>query len=404
MTTQSASNLAMDPIPASAKFFLSLLERISVGHLIMVLPSGERRVFGRPSSSPGAILKVNDWRGCSKILKGGDIGFADAYQAGWLSSPDLTALLRFALRNEAVLPEAMWGKWVSRLWYSVLHRLRVNSRSGSKRNIHAHYDIGNAFYGRWLDLGMSYSSALFSGDSAQSLEQAQTDKYEHILKSLALRPGMRVLEIGCGWGGFALHAARQGIHVHGVTISQAQYKVAQQRVLDAGLKGVAEVALCDYRDLDGQYDAVVSIEMFEAVGEKFWPEFGRILHDRLKPGAQALLQSITIDEARFEQYRRSSDFIRQSIFPGGMLPSPERLLKVGRTAGLEGRVTLRFGMDYAETLRRWRQTFEKNLGEIRRQGFDEAFIRAWRLYLAYCEAGFEERRTDVIQFVFARPD
>ncbi|MFC3339857.1 SAM-dependent methyltransferase [Paracandidimonas soli] len=403
MTSYFASDSAIERVPTYAQLFFSLLERVRVGHLTLVMPSGERRIFGNSMSLPGAVLTIHDWRACSRILKSGDIGFADAYQAGWLDTPDLTDLLRFALCNEAVLPEAVWGKWISRLWYALLHRLRVNSRAGSKRNIHAHYDIGNAFYKQWLDPGMSYSSALFAGEAAKSLEQAQTDKYEHIVQSLALRPGMQVLEIGCGWGGFALHAARQGIRVHAVTISEAQYELARQRILDEGLTEVVRVELCDYRDLHGQYDAVVSIEMFEAVGEKFWPEFGRILHERLKPGAQALLQSITIDEARFEHYRRSSDFIRQAIFPGGMLPSPERLLGVGRKAGLEGDITLRFGLDYAETLRRWRQAFEKNLAEVRRLGFDDAFVRVWRLYLAYCEAGFEEQRTDVVQFVFTRP-
>lgn len=403
MTSYSASDSAMARIPTSAQLFFSLLERVAVGHLTVVMPSGERRIFGASASQPGATLNINDWRGCSRILKGGDIGFSDAYRAGWLDTPDLTALLRFALRNETVLPEALWGKWISRLWYALLHRLRANSKAGSKRNIHAHYDIGNAFYKQWLDLGMSYSSAMFAGRSQKGLELAQADKYEHILQTLDLKPGMRVLEIGCGWGGFALHAARRGVKVHGITISPAQYEMARQRIQDASLLKMAEVELCDYRDLGGQYDAVVSIEMFEAVGEKFWPQFGRILHDRLKPGAQALLQSITIDEGRFEQYRHGSDFIRQSIFPGGMLPSPERLLKVGYEAGLEGEITLRFGLDYAETLRRWRGAFENNLAEIRRQGFDEAFVRVWRLYLAYCEAGFEERRTDVVQCVFSRP-
>ncbi len=394
----------MARMPASGRLFLSLLERISIGHLVVITPSGARRVFGQPGMSPGATLKITDWRGCSRILRGGDIGFADAYQAGWLDSPNLTGLLRVALSNETVLADAVWGKWLPRVWYALVHRLRPNSRAGSKRNIHAHYDIGNAFYSQWLDPGMAYSSALFSGCMDKPLETAQTDKYEHIMQSLALRPGMRVLEIGCGWGGFALHAARRGIRVHGVTISQAQCELARQRIREAGLDGVAEIDLCDYRDLEGRYDAIVSIEMFEAVGEKFWPEFGRIMHERLAPGAQALLQSITIDETRFEQYRSSSDFIRQSIFPGGMLPSPERLLQVGRKAGLHAQITLRFGKDYAETLRRWRKSYEMKLSEIRRQGFDEAFVRIWRLYLAYCEAGFDAQRTDVVQCVFTRPE
>lgn len=404
MTSRLAPDAAIDHIPASARFFVTLLKRVSVGHLTLEMPSGEQQIFGASGTLPEATLKIYDWRGCSRVLKDGDIGFADAYQTGWLETPDLTALLRLALRNEAVLPEAVWGKRISRLWYALLHRLRVNSRAGSKRNIHAHYDIGNTFYKQWLDPGLSYSSGLFMGHSVKSLEQAQADKYECIMQALALEPGMRVLEIGCGWGGFVLHAARRGVRVHGVTISHAQCELARQRIREAGLNAVAEVALRDYRDLHGQFDAIVSIEMFEAVGEKFWPEFGRILHDRLKPGAQALLQSITIDESRFEQYRRGSDFIRQSIFPGGMLPSPERLLKMGCAAGLTGDIILRFGRDYAETLRRWRQAFETNLAEIRRQGFDDAFVRSWRLYLAYCEAGFEEQRTDVIQCVFTRPD
>lgn len=404
MTSQSTSDTVIYRTPAAARLFLSLLERVRVGHLVLVTPIGERRIFGSPAALPAATLQIHDWRSCSRILRNGDIGFADAYQDGWLDSPDLTMLLQFAIRNEAVFPDAIGGKLISRLWYGLLHRLRVNSRAGSKRNIHAHYDIGNAFYAQWLDEGMGYSSALFAGHKDKSLELAQDDKYQYIVQSLALRPGMRVLEIGCGWGGFALHAARRGIHVHGVTISQAQCELAQKRISEAGMDRLAKVELCDYRDIHGQYDAVVSIEMFEAVGEKFWSGFGRILHDRLKPGAQALLQSITIDESRFEQYRRSSDFIRQSIFPGGMLPSPERLLNVGRIAGLEGRITLRFGKDYAETLRRWRQAFEQHLSDIRRQGFDERFIRTWRLYLAYCEAGFEEQRTDVVQFVFTRPE
>lgn len=403
MTLQSAFEPILYRTPAAARLFLSLLERIRVGHLVLVTPTGERRMFGSPAALPSATLQIHDWRSCSRILRNGDIGFADAYQEGWIDTPDLTLLLQFAIRNEVVFSQAIGGKWISRLWYGLLHRLRVNSRAGSKRNIHAHYDIGNAFYTQWLDPGMGYSSALFAGHKSKNLELAQEDKYQYIVQSLALRPGMRVLEIGCGWGGFALHAARQGIHVHGVTISRAQCELAQQRIDEAGLSGLAKVELCDYRDLVGQYDAVVSIEMFEAVGENFWPEFGQILHDRLKPGARALLQSITIDESRFEQYRRSSDFIRQSIFPGGMLPSPERLMKVGRMAGLEGRVTLRFGKDYAETLRRWRQAFEQHLSDIRRQGFDAKFVRTWRLYLAYCEAGFEEQRTDVVQCVFARP-
>lgn len=389
-------------IPALARVFLSLLEKIRCGHLVLIMPSGEQRVFGDPHGSPSARLEVTDWRGCELVLRAGDIGFADAYRHGWLNTPDLTALLRLAIRNEDAVAQTVWGNRLARLWYGLLHRLRPNTRAGSRRNIHAHYDIGNPFYALWLDPTWSYSSAWFDGDLQRPLADAQAAKYQRIIDTLGLRPGMHVLEIGCGWGGFALHAARQGIRVHGVTISEAQLALARERVTEAGLGTLVTLALCDYRDIAGRYDAVVSIEMFEAVGERFWPGFFNVLHDRLVPGASALLQSITIDESRFLAYRASSDFIRHTIFPGGMLPSPERLLDTARRANLAGRVSLAFGRDYAETLRRWRQAFEARLAEVRQQGFDEEFIRLWRLYLAYCEAGFDEARTDVVQFVLKR--
>ena len=402
--TLSRTLSGRESVPASGRLFLSLLERIRVGHLVLITPDGQPRVFGDPHALPGARLELFDWRACGAILRKGDIGFAGAWRAFWVDTPDLPALLRLAIRNERVLQRTVYGGWLAQVWYGLRHRLRRNTRSGSRRNIHAHYDIGNAFYERWLDPSFTYSSAVFDGRFDTSLEEAQHAKYQRIIDTLGLRAGMRILEIGCGWGGFAMHAARQGIHVHGVTISEAQLAFAEQRVQEEGLSDHVTLELRDYRMLTAQYDGIVSIEMFEAVGERFWPTYFRILRERLLPGARALVQTITIDDSHFAAYRATSDFIREYIFPGGMLPSPERFIAVAKRAELAATVSLAFGRDYAETLRRWRGAFESQLESIRAQGFDETFVRTWRLYLAYCEAGFDEGRTDVMQFVLASAD
>lgn len=388
-------------IPAAGRVFISLLSHLAVGQLCLTTPLGERLNFGVPCGL-AAELHLKDWRACSAILSGGDIGFAEAVRNGWVNSPDFTTLLRLAIRNEAQLEPALFGGALARLWYAIRHRLRANTRSGSRRNIHAHYDLGNPFYARWLDATWSYSAALFDGDRDRSLEAAQSAKYQRIVDVLGLKPGMRVLEIGCGWGGFAEHSARQGISVHGITISPAQLELAQRRIIDAGLQPLAKLELMDYRDLTGQYDAVVSIEMFEAVGERYWPQYFAGVRQRLRPGGRALIQSITIAEAQFTRYRASSDFIREFIFPGGMLPSIERFCAAAARRGLTPVETFRFGPDYAETLRRWRVAFERERDAIIAQGFDELFMRTWQLYLCYCEAGFDEGRTDVAHFLLRR--
>lgn len=389
-------------LPTMAQLFVSLLMRIRHGHVLLVGPNGEQKVFGDPHHQPGARLVVHDWRACGLILRSGDIGFAEAFRNGWVSTPDLAQLLRLAMRNEDALGQTVNGSALMRFWYGLLHRLRPNTRRGSRRNIHAHYDIGNAFYALWLDKTWSYSSALFQGDFTLDLEQAQSQKYQNMLDALQLKPGMKVLEIGCGWGGFALHAARQGIHVDGITISPAQADIARQRIEAEGLTDKADIRLCDYRDTQGHYDAVVSIEMFEAVGQRFWPIYFETVYQRLKPGGKAMIQSITIEESRFESYRNSSDFIRQFIFPGGMLPTPVRFMDHARSAGLNASVNVAFGQDYAETLRRWARAFEQQHEQVKEQGFDDVFMRTWALYLAYCEAGFDEGRTDVIQFLLEK--
>ena len=390
---------AIEAAPAAARLFLNLLGRIGVGHLELITPDHTRMVFGNAHTGPAATLEIHDWRACARILRAGDIGLAEAWGAGWIDSPDLTALLRLALRNEAALEPAVFGGALARLWYRLRHWLRPNSRTGSRRNIHAHYDIGNDFYRLWLDRSWTYSAALFGGDYSLPLELAQQRKYQRVIDTLGLRAGDRVLEVGCGWGGFAEHAARLGIHVHGVTISPSQLEVAHARIAAAGLQELARLELRDYRDIDGSYDAVVSIEMFEAVGERYWPEYFRTVAARLKPGGKALVQSITIAERHFARYRSSADFIQQYIFPGGMLPSVERFERGAARAGLACDEHFAFGPDYAETLRRWRDGYDAAITHVREQGFDAHFMRIWEMYFAYCEAAFDEGRTDVVQFL-----
>jgi cyclopropane-fatty-acyl-phospholipid synthase len=394
------------PIPlsprVSARVFLALLRRVRHGHLTLTTPDGNRHVFGDLHDSRGAALHLHDWRACAAILHAGDIGFAQALREQWVDSPDLVALLRLAIRNEAAAAATLHGGLFARLWFALRHRLRRNTRDGSRQNIHAHYDLGNDFYALWLDRSWTYSSAYFDGDPQRPLADAQAAKYQRVIDTLGLRAGMEVLEIGCGWGGFALHAARQGIRVRALTISQAQYALAVERVEAAAQGERVNIELCDYRDAVGQYDAIVSIEMFEAVGEAFWPDYFATLERCLKPGARALIQSITIADDLFEHYRASSDFIRETIFPGGMLPSPAQFNVAARRAGLDARATLAFGRDYAQTLRLWRASFEAQLEAVRALGFDEAFIRVWRLYFAYCEAAFDEGRTDVMHFIVER--
>jgi cyclopropane-fatty-acyl-phospholipid synthase len=395
------------PIPLtsrlSARLFLALLRRIRHGHLSLTTPDGRQHVFGDLRDGAGATLHLHDWRACGAILHAGDIGFAQALREQWLDSPDLVALLRLAIRNEAAVATTLHGGTLARLWFGLRHRLRPNTREGSRQNIHAHYDLGNAFYALWLDRTWTYSSACFDGDTQRPLADAQAAKYQRVIDTLGLRAGMEVLEIGCGWGGFALHAARQGIRVRALTISLEQYALAVERVMAAALGARVKVELLDYRDAIGQYDAIVSIEMFEAVGEAFWPGYFATLERCLKPGARALIQSITIGDAQFEHYRASSDFIRETIFPGGMLPSPGQFAAAAQRAGLDARATFAFGHDYAQTLRLWSAAFEARIDAVRALGFDEAFIRIWRLYFAYCEAAFDEGRTDVMHIVVERP-
>jgi len=385
-------------IPAAARFVMRLLTRLSIGTLEVRLPDGHTQRFGR--GEPCAHITLSNWNVCRAVLKSGDIGFAESYIANDWHSDDLCALIDLMVRNRTLIEEVIYGSWWGRLLYRIKHLRHRNTRGGSKRNIHAHYDIGNAFYQLWLDDTMTYSSALYEAPAEhESLADAQRAKYRRMLEQLKLAPGGQVLEIGCGWGGFAEFAVREAaVNVTGVTLSTEQLAYAQQRMANAGLSPHADLRLQDYRDITGQFDAIVSIEMFEAVGEAFWPSYFTCLKRSLKKGGRACVQTITIADPLFERYRRSSDFIQQYVFPGGMLPSPSVFHAQARRAGLRVVEQLAFGQDYARTLRAWRLAFRARLSEVREQGFDERFIRIWDFYLCYCEAAFANANTDVMQF------
>jgi len=383
-------------LPWQVRPLVALLERIARGTLELTTPEGYQLRFG-DGGKPRADLQLNDWSALRRIFRNGDVGLAECYREGLMTSDDLTALIRLGIQNQEVLEQAIHGSRLLTLGYRIRHLLRFNSRRGSARNIGLHYDLGNEFYRLWLDASMSYSSARFDGDLAGDLKIAQQAKYRYMLEFAGAKAGDLVLEIGCGWGGFAEYAAIRGIRVQGVTVSREQLAYARERLSKAGLASMVELELRDYRDIDGQYDHIVSIEMLEAVGERYWQTYFRKLNALLTTGGSAAIQTIVIDDAHFEQYRSGTDFIQQYIFPGGMLPSPEKLQQLAAAHGFRIERCEFFGRDYAETLRRWRTRFEQNLVAVEQQGFDARFIRLWRLYLAYCEAGFNEGRIDVAQ-------
>lgn len=383
--------------PWYARQVIHLLQEIEQGCLHLELPGGMELTLGH--GSPDAHLKFNTWSAFRDVLSKGDIGFAEGYIAGDWQTRDLTGLLCLLANNRGAIDQAIYGRWWGRLYNRLRHLLNANTPTGARRNIATHYDLGNDFYALWLDPSMTYSSARFDGDLSLSLEAAQTRKYQHMLDLLDLPAGQSLLEIGCGWGGFAEHAARTAGHqVRGITLSQAQLDYTRARVRQARLDDVCQFDFQDYRDEVRQYDGIVSIEMFEAVGEAYWPTYFDTLKKALKPHGSAVVQTILIDDALFERYRVGSDFIQQYVFPGGMLPSPRRFVEEAARAGLVVTAQEHFGLDYAETLRRWRLAFHAKIDEVRKRGFDERFLRIWHFYLAYCEAGFRAGSIDVAQF------
>jgi cyclopropane-fatty-acyl-phospholipid synthase len=385
--------------PPAARIVFGVMKNLRHGSLDVRLPNGEMLHVGNAGAGePRAAITLRNWNACVGALRSGDIGFAESYIAGDWTTPDLAALLTLFTTNRDDVETLVYGTWLGSLLYRVKHLLRRNSKGGSKKNVHAHYDLGNEFYRLWLDPTMNYSSALFAGDSARDLASAQQAKVRQTLAACAVRPGDRVLEIGCGWGALAEVAAREfGAEVTGVTLSTEQLAWARRRLADAGLGG--ELRLQDYRDIaDPPFDAIASIEMFEAVGRRYWPAFFATVVARLKPAGTACIQTITIRDDLFERYLRSTDFIQQYIFPGGLLPSRSAFRAAAGAAGLEVTGELVFGADYAETLRRWRERFLAEENAVRALGFDSRFIRIWEFYLAYCEAAFTTGNTSVVQF------
>ena len=411
----STSNQTLSParvtqkIPNPARRVIKLLERLQHGTLSVQWPDGQVQQFGQLAEDQSGIhatLHLHNWTPLTEALKSGDIGFAESYIAGDWTTTNLADLLQLLVANRRDMEEVIYGHWLGRLFYRIRHLLHRNTRSNSKKNIHAHYDLGNAFYELWLDPTMNYSSAWFDGDLKQPMADAQMAKVRRALRMVEAKPGDRILEIGCGWGALAeIGGLEFGAQMHGVTLSHEQLAFAQARMQRLGLSDSTQLKLQDYRDInEAPYDAICSIEMIEAVGQEYWPTYFESVAKLLKSGGKACIQTIVIDDALFERYVKSTDFIQQYIFPGGCLPCPREFRAQAERAGLKVVDELLFGLDYAETLRRWRHQFMADKTQVLQLGFDERFIRIWEFYLAYCEAAFEQHNIDVVQFTLLKPE
>ncbi len=398
MTTKGQTGL-----PRYFSLAYDVVKKLEHGRLDFVLPDG--RVFRAEGSKPGPVaeLVVHNSDTFGRLIREGDLGFCDAYLEGWWSTPDLQAFMDLIHTDNNHVYDGYPGMALVRNYEKARHWLRGNSRAQARKNIAHHYDLGNDFYGLWLDQTMTYSSAKFvTGE--ESLEDAQMLKYASMVDEMGAMPGDHVLEIGCGWGGFAEYAAKErGLKVTGLTISQAQHDYAVARIAKAGLSDRVEIKMQDYRDERGSYDGIASIEMFEAVGQRYWPVYFDTLRDRLKPGRHATLQIITVQDKRWEVYQRGVDFIQKYIFPGGMLPSPMALRDEVKRAGLTIRNSIEFGQSYSQTLRRWHDTFNRRWDEVAHMGFDDRFRRMWNFYLTSCAGAFHGGNCDVVQITVTRP-
>ena len=375
------------------------LRHIQIGRLSVVYPSGTHETYGDAESGPQAELEIYSLKTALRMLISGDLGLAQGYMDGEWNTADLTSLLMLGARNISTLSDVATPSWWARVLSRLHHSSRANTRDGSRRNIAAHYDLGNAFYNLWLDESMTYSSGLFI-DMDEPLAVAQRRKYLRLAEKLNLQPGDRVLEIGCGWGDFAeIAAAEYGCSVVGLTLSVEQANYARNRMDRVGLSKLVDIRIQDYRDVFGEFDKIVSIEMFEAVGEKNWETYFRVLKRCLKPGGLAALQVITIADSHYAAYRKNPDFIQRYIFPGGMLPSPSAFANAVTAADLQIADRFDFGSSYAETLRRWNTSFQNQWPAIEALGFDRRFRRMWEYYLCYCEVGMDTGQVDVSQFV-----
>ncbi len=374
----------------SNSFFKSL-EKIENGSLNFISPEGKSYIFGNSKNKEPIKFKLNNWQAIKKLIYKGDVGFAEIYQDGSIETEDLTSLLNLCLKNEEILNKYIFGSKFQSLANRLKYLLKLNSLKGSKKNILAHYDLGNNFYKLWLDKSLTYSAAIYK-NSNDSLELAQKNKYQNILAKLPKKSG-RILEIGCGWGGFAEAALNTGSYdIKAITLSEEQHKFAKSR-----LNNKAEISLEDYRIQKSKYDYIISIEMFEAVGKKYWQTYFSKIKELLNQSGKAIIQTITIDEKYFKKYNKSGDLIRSFIFPGGMLPTENLFTQAAKKSGLECKTPYYFGQDYAKTLREWLINFQNKQAEIKKLGFDNSFIKLWELYLASCIAGFESQRINVMQ-------
>lgn len=367
----------------------------------VILPSGLSVMLGADSTPPARVI-LRSYKVLWRLATRGSIGLAESYMRGEIDTPDLRAVLRFCLANYGALESAAGRIARPRLTDILWHRRRQNSLQGSRRNIAAHYDLGNAFYATWLDAGMTYSSAIYRSRDV-SLGDAQDEKYRVVLDQLDIKPGDQLLEIGCGWGGLAERAIARGAHVTGITLSVEQLSYASARLEKHARPDGFDLRFQDYRNVSGTYDAIASVEMVEAVGEEHWPQYFQTIADRLKPGGTAAIQAITIDERYFDAYRRHTDFIQRYIFPGGMLPTVSRMREHAERVGLRFEIVERFGQSYAWTLEDWRHAFRSRWPEIAALGFDERFRRMWEYYLVYCEVGFENGDVDVGIYRLTKP-
>ena len=386
-------------LPHWGVLFLEMMSNIRKGSVTIVTPEEKFLKYTGIEEGEHVSIRINEWKFCEDIFMKGDIGLGESYISGYWDCGNINNLIKFGIENYNELERVIKGSLLKILFFRIKHFLNRNSRKGSLKNVHAHYDIGNEFYQLWLDSSMTYSSAIFSSTDEELLS-AQENKYERILKKLKLKNGDHILEVGCGWGGFMEYAARNGFKVTGVTISKEQYEFAKKRLSKFG--NLAKVKLQDYRDIDGKYNHIVSIEMFEALGEKYWKKYFKMLFSILKPGGKLIIQSITINNNDFFSYRKCSDFIQQYIFPGGMLPSPKIFKDVAVKQGFIYRGDLEFGRDYGITLKRWEENFSSVLSKVKKLGFDDKFIRTWRFYLKYCQGGFEANKISVFQFSFTK--
>ncbi len=400
--TPDSVEAVLPDVPKLARLAIKFASNLRRGTLDMTLPDGRVVRCGGLLPGPAAQMTVYSYNFAWRLARAGDIGIAEAYLRREWDTPDLTQFLYVFCVNHDLIQSMLGDKPIARFVQSVRHWFNRNTKTQARRNIYAHYDIGNSFYSAWLDPSMTYSSALFE-DHTPDLTAAQNNKYRRLAEAINLQPGQKVLEIGCGWGGFAEYAAKNyGAKVVGLTISGEQRDFARKRMQAAGLNDQVEIRFQDYRDERGQYDRIASIEMIEAVGEQFWPQYFTQLRDRLVPGGYAGIQAITIQDRFFNAYRREVDFIQRYVFPGGMLPSPQVLKSLGEKFGVPVIRERIFGEDYAKTLATWRDNFRAAWPNLRPLGFDERFRRLWEYYLAYCEAGFLSGNIDVRQVVFAK--